>query len=533
MNNKQNCKTNILDCTFRDGGYYNNWSFKKKDINFYLNKISKTKIKYIEIGFRFLNNKKSGLTAYSKDFFLKNLNNKKNLKIGVMINASDFIFGEKLDLKKLKKMFPSYKYFSFVRVAFHYSEVKKVNEIVNFFNKSGLEIMVNLMQVSELSNKALIKILIILNKSNIKTFYIADSLGSLLPKCILRISNILKKHCKFEIGFHAHDNMNLAFANAKMAIKEKFDFVDSTILGMGRGAGNLKTEHIYSYINNDDKLGKSCLEKIKKKIFINLKKKYKWGGNIYYKFAAKNSIHPTYVQELLNNKKYSFNEYFKILNLLAKINAKKYDVENIAQHKESIYNKKNLKKIRFVNKKFLILGSSPDLSKYKKSIYKFFKNLSPSVIALNTNRIFPDKFISYRLASHNKRINMEYRFYSNFKNKFIIPFNKIDPKILNYLKKKNVNIYNYNLQISKNKKVLVNENKCFLPNTLVMGYAISFAISRGAKKIYLAGFKGFDRDSFFSDESESTLKLFKHKYKNVAITSVTPTKFHISYKKIS
>ena len=102
MNNKQNCKTNILDCTFRDGGYYNNWSFKKKDINFYLNKISKTKIKYIEIGFRFLNNKKSGLTAYSKDLFLKNLNNKKNLKIGVMINASDFIFGEKLDLKKLK-----------------------------------------------------------------------------------------------------------------------------------------------------------------------------------------------------------------------------------------------------------------------------------------------------------------------------------------------------------------------------------------------------------------------------------------------
>ena len=62
-----------LDCTFRDGGYYNNWFFKKSDIDFYIKNISKTKIKYIEIGFRFFNNKNSGLTAYSNDKFIKSL----------------------------------------------------------------------------------------------------------------------------------------------------------------------------------------------------------------------------------------------------------------------------------------------------------------------------------------------------------------------------------------------------------------------------------------------------------------------------
>ena len=43
-----------LDCTFRDGGYYNNWFFKKSDIDFYIKNIFKTKNKYIEIGFRFM-----------------------------------------------------------------------------------------------------------------------------------------------------------------------------------------------------------------------------------------------------------------------------------------------------------------------------------------------------------------------------------------------------------------------------------------------------------------------------------------------
>ena len=80
-----------LDCSFRDGGYYNDWSFNLKDINLYLKNISKTNIKYVEIGFRFCDKKKSGLTAYSSNEFLSKLKYDKNIKIGVMINAADFI----------------------------------------------------------------------------------------------------------------------------------------------------------------------------------------------------------------------------------------------------------------------------------------------------------------------------------------------------------------------------------------------------------------------------------------------------------
>ena len=85
-------KLNILDCTLRDGGYYNNWYFKKDLINEYLRVMDIIKVDYVEIGFRFLDKVKiKGPCAYSKESFLKSLKIPKNLKLGVMINAADFI----------------------------------------------------------------------------------------------------------------------------------------------------------------------------------------------------------------------------------------------------------------------------------------------------------------------------------------------------------------------------------------------------------------------------------------------------------
>jgi len=88
---KQN-KLNILDCTLRDGGYYNNWYFRKDLINEYLKVMDSIKVDYVEIGFRFIDKVKTkGPTAYSDESFLRSLKIPRNLKIGIMINAADFI----------------------------------------------------------------------------------------------------------------------------------------------------------------------------------------------------------------------------------------------------------------------------------------------------------------------------------------------------------------------------------------------------------------------------------------------------------
>ena len=85
-------KINLLDCTLRDGGYYNNWDFPKELIEEYLSSLSQSGIEFIELGFRSLNAKNyMGPCAYTKDTFINSLKIPKELKIGIMINASEII----------------------------------------------------------------------------------------------------------------------------------------------------------------------------------------------------------------------------------------------------------------------------------------------------------------------------------------------------------------------------------------------------------------------------------------------------------
>ena len=96
----------ILDCTLRDGGYYNNWFFDKDLVQNYLLCCNKSKIDIVELGFRFLNFKKGlGPYAFTTETTLNQLNIPKGLKISAMINAADF-FGEKdITEKLLNKVF--------------------------------------------------------------------------------------------------------------------------------------------------------------------------------------------------------------------------------------------------------------------------------------------------------------------------------------------------------------------------------------------------------------------------------------------
>ncbi len=85
-------KNKILDCTLRDGGYYNNWDFSESLVNSYLQAMKEIKIDYVEIGFRSLDSTEyRGPYYYSTDNFLDSLSIPKNLKIGVMVNAAEIL----------------------------------------------------------------------------------------------------------------------------------------------------------------------------------------------------------------------------------------------------------------------------------------------------------------------------------------------------------------------------------------------------------------------------------------------------------
>ena len=110
-------KINIIDCTLRDGGYYNNWDFSKDLVNQYLKSVSEADIKYVELGFRSLSQKGfKGPNWYTTDSYISHLTIPKKLKIGVMVNMSELI-SNKLELKKK---------------LIYYSKIKKIQKSVLF-----------------------------------------------------------------------------------------------------------------------------------------------------------------------------------------------------------------------------------------------------------------------------------------------------------------------------------------------------------------------------------------------------------------
>ena len=149
-------KANLIDCTLRDGGYYNNWQFSKRDIQNYINEISKTGIKFVEIGFLFLpKDSKKGLTAYCNNDFFKNFIFPKTVSFGIMINASDLVnYVNKKEEEKKVQTLKNLKNtnLSFIRIAFHFDKVFKIDKYIKILKKNKkINLFINIMQISEIN----------------------------------------------------------------------------------------------------------------------------------------------------------------------------------------------------------------------------------------------------------------------------------------------------------------------------------------------------------------------------------------------
>ena len=196
----------VLDCTFRDGGYYTDWQFNKDLVEKYLHVMKSLKVDYVELGLRqFPSSNFLGPFAYTSDTFLNELNLPKGIKYGVMINSSSII-NKKTSSKVLINQLFSKKInspISLVRVASHPHEIVKSKEIVLSLDRLGYEVGLNLMQVSTITEESLLEIIseISLWKVKPSVIYFADSLGSMSPTETTKILNAIKKIWNGDIGF--------------------------------------------------------------------------------------------------------------------------------------------------------------------------------------------------------------------------------------------------------------------------------------------------------------------------------------------
>ena len=275
INKKKNYK--LLDCTLRDGGYYNNWDYDKNVYESYISAINKSNIKYVEVGFRFDSEDKFlGPFAITSDNFIKKLKFKDTVNLALMINCNDLIKKNISPKKKVESMLNPKKNspIDIIRLAAHFHEVPKVIKHIKIIKKKGYRVFLNLMQASNKSEYDFKKVINIIKKTNsVDVLYFADSLGAMKPQDIKRVCGFFNLYWQNEFGLHAHNNCNRALKNSIEAMKSGATWIDSTILGMGRGAGNTRTEDIIKsskYFRK--KFNLNSVQNVSDKFFGNLKK---------------------------------------------------------------------------------------------------------------------------------------------------------------------------------------------------------------------------------------------------------------------
>lgn len=292
----------LLDCTFRDGGYYNNWEFTDTLFQAYLKAIDSSAFKMAEVGFRF--KPKTffmGPHAYTSDEYLLSFELPSATKLGVMLNASDFIGVPDIQASIINMFRPSSDSpVDFVRIATHGSEMSSAAKIAKHITNMGYEVAINLMQVSEFDIDELTKLLVPLEGLDLFAFYVADSLGSLTPDRVTSIFSTLTENTSFALGIHSHDNLGLALQNSLAAFARGASYVDGTLLGMGRGPGNTKSEELAISLASSDKDTREGIElgKFAVQHFSKLQQDLGWGRNFQYFVAGLKGVHPTYVQEM-------------------------------------------------------------------------------------------------------------------------------------------------------------------------------------------------------------------------------------------
>ncbi len=526
-----NKEIEVLDCTLRDGGYYNNWDFSLALVKDYIKSISASRIKYIELGFRSFPSKSfRGSNWYTTENYINRLNIPKNLKISVMVNASEIINKKNIE-KSVKKLFVKKikSKIDLIRIAFHLNELENTILIAKLLKRLGYKVGLNLMQISEISKDNLKKVSKKINELNPDVFYFADSLGSLDPERVKKIIQIIRTEWKGDIGIHAHDNLGKAIINTKEAIFSGVKWTDCTITGMGRGPGNTQTENFLVELQNSfsKKFNIIPILNIINIHFKHLKSKYCWGTNTYYYLAGLYGIHPTYIQEMLTTK-FEDAEILAAINQLRNSGGSRYNVDLVrSEFQKNLKLSKGtwvpLKQIK--KREVLLVASGPKAKEYKNEIETYIKNNKPFVIAVNTDVKVDKKLIDIYVACNPLKLIANTENYKNLKAPLAIPKTLINKSIKKKFDK--TKIFDFGVGLDHN-TFKFDKSGATLPRLFTLVYALSIATSGKAGRILLAGCDGYGSHDIRTKIVDELLHLYSSSAGSRPLLAVTPTTYSIN-----
>jgi 4-hydroxy 2-oxovalerate aldolase len=283
----------VLDCTIRDGGLMNSHYFDDETVRAVYTACVEAGIDYMELGYKaskgIFSPDEYGSWKFCDEDNLRRIvgENDTNLKLSAMADS------ERTDYEK--DILPSEQsVLDMIRVATYIHQIPTALDIIKDAHDKGYETTVNLMAISTVQEYELDKALEILADSEVEVIYLVDSFGALYSE---QVRYLARKYLSYaqatgkQIGMHAHNNQQLAYANTVEAIIIGANLLDGSMAGLGRGAGNCPIELLLGFLHNPKFKLRPVLECIQDNIEP-LREKLLWGFDIPYMITGIMNQHP-------------------------------------------------------------------------------------------------------------------------------------------------------------------------------------------------------------------------------------------------
>ena len=516
----------ILDCTLRDGGYINDWKFGHNNIKEIIDNLALANIDIIETGF--IRN-----VEYDKDFSV--FTSIEDIKQYITPKKEGTLYAAMIEYHNhVEDQITPYDGTSVdvIRVTFRRKEWEGTKKVVKELMEKGYKVCIQPVGTATYDDQSLLNLLRDVNEIKPYAFYLVDTLGMMYRHEMRKFFYLIDNNLSQDIclGFHSHNNLQMSFANAQEMVRlnhKRTIIVDSSCYGMGRGVGNLSTELFADYINNNIEQRYSLIPllNIVDKYLMPIYAEQRWGYDLPYFLSATVKCHPNYAAHLMKKETLGIEKIEKLLSLIPQDNRSEYNSDLI----ESLYRQMqnfdiddsssySEMKDLVENKEVVVLGPGSSIMKYEDKI----KAVISDKIIISTNFMPTNYQIDALFISNEKRLGT-------------LDFEMVDKVIAtSNLKEeiKNGKFFNYSSLLGEGD---ASDNAGAM--------LIRILKKSNVKKIYLAGFDGFDVDSSANyaverfkksldyntakKKNEDISKQFKLALNGVEYEVLTPTKYEI------
>ena len=384
----------LLDCTLRDGGYVNDWDFGHNNLTAIFERLVDSGVDVIEVGFiderrPFDINRSIFPNTESIGKVYGNIKKRPPMVVGMIDYGT-------CGLENIQPCKDSY--IDGIRVIFKKHIMHEAMEFCAELKKLGYIVCSQLVSITSYSDEELMELIGLVNEVKPYVVSMVDTYGLLDPQKILHYYGLLDENVDKEvrIGFHAHNNFQLAYANSRAFLEKETDrdiIVDGTLFGMGKSAGNAPLELVGMYMNQQ--YGKSynidaMLEAIDESV-MDFYKKTPWGYKTYFYLSAYNRCHPNYVKQMQDKPSLSISAINDLLGKIEPEDTKLLYDKDVAEELYSDFEKTELNDKDDYNrlskelegKRILIVGPGRNIQLQSEAVRKFVDKNSPVIISIN------------------------------------------------------------------------------------------------------------------------------------------------------